>query len=89
MALSLVPADACGSPDNYNPGSNGDRIRESPLESSSSRETWPVEHHIKEHFTVLRRVGKIKEAERDETERSVARCVPTSDKITFQSLTFE
>ncbi|CAI9259890.1 unnamed protein product [Lactuca saligna] len=62
-SLTLVPGEACGSPNIQERGSNSDQIRDSPTESASSRETWPTpdpltiskpleaEHSVIRHIT--------------------------------------
>lgn len=82
-SLSLVSADACGSP-NLERGSNSDQVHESPSESASSRETWP-----KADALVINKSEKEKERENGLTEHSVVRHFSSSEKMSLRDVARE
>lgn len=83
-SLSLVPSDACGSPNPQERGSNSDQIRESPSESASSRETWPTADAL-----MAKKLEKEKEGENGFAEHSVVRHISSSDKMSLRDVTRE
>lgn len=83
-SLSLVPPDACGSPNLQERGSNSDQIRESPSESASSRETWPTADAL-----MAKKLEKEKEGENGFAEHSVVRHISSSDKMSLRDVTRE
>ncbi|KAG6423922.1 hypothetical protein SASPL_114330 [Salvia splendens] len=82
-SLSLVSADACGSP-NLERGSNSDQVHESPSESASSRETWPRADAL-----VAKKMEKEKERENGFAEHSVVRNFSSSDKMSLRDVARE
>ncbi|XP_057795079.1 OBERON-like protein [Salvia miltiorrhiza] len=82
-SLSLVSADACGSP-NLERGSNSDQVHESPSESASSRETWPTADAL-----VTKKLEKEKERENGFAEHSVVRHFSSSDKMSLRDVARE
>lgn len=81
-SLSLVSSDPRLSPEE--PRSNSDQIRESPTESASSRETWPIADAI-----VTKKMMENGKAENDCPEQSVIRRVSSADKISLRDITRE
>ncbi|XP_024963406.1 OBERON-like protein isoform X2 [Cynara cardunculus var. scolymus] len=86
-SLSLVPADACGSPNVQERGSNSDQVRDSPTESASSRETWPTADAL----TLSKQLEREKAKERDNgsAEHSVIRHISSSDKMSLRDISRE
>lgn len=80
-SLSLVPPDACGSPNMQERGSNSDQARDSPSESASSRETWPA------GYDAL--ISKKLERENGFAEHSVVRHISNSDKLSLRDVASE
>ncbi|KAI4308491.1 hypothetical protein L6164_031562 [Bauhinia variegata] len=80
-SLSLVSSDPRLSPEE--PRSNSDNNRDSPMESASSRETWPTADAI-----AAKKMENGK-AENDGMEQSVIRRVSSADKITLQDIARE
>lgn len=80
-SLSLVPPDACGSPNPQERGSN-----DSPTESASSRETWPTADAI---TSKQLEKEKLKERENGFAEHSVIRHISSSDKMTLRDISRE
>ncbi|KAL6009611.1 hypothetical protein ACLOJK_000039 [Asimina triloba] len=88
-SLSLVASDARGSPDNQEPGSNSEHVRDSPSESASSQETWPMEN-IRSEAMMAKKVEKEKEeGENYCAEQSVIRRVSNADKIPLRDVAKE
>ncbi|XVF81482.1 hypothetical protein PTKIN_Ptkin15bG0158900 [Pterospermum kingtungense] len=82
-SLSLVSSDPRLSPDAQEPRSNSDNLHESPTESASSRETWPVSDAI-----TAKKMENGK-SEIDCPEQSVIRRVASADKITLRDIARE
>ncbi|KAK4372760.1 hypothetical protein RND71_008144 [Anisodus tanguticus] len=82
-SLSLVVSpDACGSPNPQERGSTSDHVRDSPSESASSRETWPMSDAL-----MAKKLEK--EKENGYAENSVVRNVSNSDKISLRDIARE
>ncbi|KAK2648407.1 hypothetical protein Ddye_015896 [Dipteronia dyeriana] len=82
-SLSLVTSDPVMSPDGQEPRSNSDNIRQSPTESASSRETWPVAD------AVMAKKMENGKADIDFPEQSVIRRVSSADKISLRDVARE
>lgn len=75
-SLSLASSDAA------EPLSNSDQGHDSPSDSTSSRETWPVENNHSN--SVVKKLHKEKEGESEYAEPSVVRRVSTINKLSLR-----
>ncbi|XP_022727695.1 OBERON-like protein [Durio zibethinus] len=82
-SLSLVSSDPHLSPDAQEPRTNSDNVHESPTESASSRETWPIAD------AVAAKKMENGKTENDCPEQSVIRCISSADKITLRDIARE
>ena len=80
-SLSLVSSDPLLSPDE--PRSNSDNLRESPAESASSQETWPIAD-----AAAAKKMENGK-AEINCLEQKVIHRVSSADKVTLQDVARE
>ncbi|KAM0951323.1 putative chromatin regulator PHD family [Dioscorea sansibarensis] len=87
-SLSLASSDAGGSPDVQEPASNSDHNHDSPSESASSRETWPIEHNQPDTI-VAKSLEKEKEGENGFPEPQVVRRVSNADKLSLREVARE
>ncbi|XP_058070647.1 OBERON-like protein [Magnolia sinica] len=88
-SLSLISSDARGSPDTQEPGSNSEHVRESPSESASSQETWPMENNRPEPIKAKKLEKEKEEGESYCPEQSVIRRVSSAEKITLHDVARE
>ncbi|KAF5949792.1 hypothetical protein HYC85_011785 [Camellia sinensis] len=82
-SLFLASSEARGSPDLQEPRSNYNQVRESPAESASSRETWPIAD------VIMAKKLENERAENDLPESSVTRRFSHSDNISLQDIARE
>ncbi|RWW09647.1 hypothetical protein GW17_00026851 [Ensete ventricosum] len=84
-SLSLASSDPAASPDTQEPGSNSDQGQDSPTESASSRETWPIETN---HPDAVggHKIEKEKEGENEVAELQVIRRVSNANRISLHEI---
>ncbi|MQM21502.1 hypothetical protein Taro_054544 [Colocasia esculenta] len=88
-SLSLLSSDAPGgSPDNQEPVSNSGQPHDSPSESASSRETWPIEHN-RSDAAFLKKAEKEKEEDNESPEQQVVRRISNVDKLSLRDVARE
>ncbi|KAG0460985.1 hypothetical protein HPP92_021282 [Vanilla planifolia] len=84
-SLSLASSDANGSHDMQEPLSNSDQAHDSPSDSTSSRETWPIETG-RSSGVILK---KTEEGETDFPETQVIRHISNADKLSLRDVARE
>ncbi|ESQ32497.1 hypothetical protein EUTSA_v10003897mg [Eutrema salsugineum] len=82
-ALSLVSSDPHLSHEGQEPRSNSDVVRESPAESASSQETWPLGDPVVAKKTVKQKM------EPDSQEQTVMHHVSNADKVSVRDIARE
>ncbi|URE26605.1 hypothetical protein MUK42_20090 [Musa troglodytarum] len=84
-SLSLASSDPAASPDTQEPGSNSDQGQDSPTESASSRETWPIETN---HPDAVggHKIEKEKEGENEVAELQVIRRVSNANRLSLHEI---
>ncbi|PKA53615.1 OBERON-like protein [Apostasia shenzhenica] len=87
-SLSLASSDAHGSQDMNEPLSNSDQAHDSPSDSTSSRETWPIETG-RSNGVIGKKADKEKEGESEFPEQQVIRRVSSADKISLREVARE
>ncbi|KAL0921724.1 hypothetical protein M5K25_008825 [Dendrobium thyrsiflorum] len=87
-SLSLASSDAFGSHDMQEQLSNSDQAHDSPSDSTSSRETWPVET-IRSGGVSVKTAFKEKEGESEFPEPQVIRRVSIADRLSLREVARE
>ncbi|THU63455.1 hypothetical protein C4D60_Mb01t15930 [Musa balbisiana] len=84
-SLSLASSDPAASPDTQEPGSNSDQGQDSPTESASSRETWPIETN---HPDAVggHKIEKEKEGENEVAKLQVIRRVSNANRLSLHEI---
>eukprot|EP00252_Welwitschia_mirabilis_P022055 TRINITY_DN5840_c0_g1_i1.p1 TRINITY_DN5840_c0_g1~~TRINITY_DN5840_c0_g1_i1.p1 ORF type:complete len:597 (+),score=118.27 TRINITY_DN5840_c0_g1_i1:245-2035(+) len=94
-SLSLASSEAGASAELRGMNSQLNNVRESPSESASSRETWPMEtmkgEVVPEHFRQKKEMGREKEIEEESErlEQTVVHRVANSDRILLRDVAAE
>ncbi|XP_020580196.1 OBERON-like protein [Phalaenopsis equestris] len=86
-SLSLASSDANGSHDIQEPLSNSDQANDSPSDSTSSRETWPIETG-RSNCLIIKSADK-EEGESNFPEPQVLRRISTVDKLSLREVARE
>ncbi|KAG6517269.1 OBERON-like protein [Zingiber officinale] len=84
-SLSLASSDPVASPDTLEPGSNSDQVQDSPTESASSRETWPVETNRSDAMAG-NKVDKEKEGENEVAEQQQVQRMANANRLSLHEV---
>ncbi|CAA7387914.1 unnamed protein product [Spirodela intermedia] len=89
-AFTLIPTDSAGrSSKGHEYACKSDHGNDSPSESESSRETWPIETNRSAGALVVKKSEKEKEEESESPEQKVVRRISTMDKLSLRDVVRE
>ncbi|WOL03944.1 OBERON-like protein [Canna indica] len=84
-SLSLASSDPAASPDTQEPGSNSDQGQDSPTESASSRETWPIDTNRSDAVAGVK-ADKEKEGENEVGELQIIRRISHANRLSLHEV---